>query len=190
MSTPIQLTDSPTQKPSYADHLDPDAKEGTNYNGKIVSDNGNDTCVLIETDNIKGFDASHHLDKEKLTSSDGLSDPPKSSVDGVIEQRGIKRVSSGELDAENKKSRLVVIDSDDEAGVTKEKLDCITQQVKDELGKNGTGSLPSECLDEKFLCTVCDKVALEVHPHPLLKVITCGDCNRLLKEKAHEKVLV
>ncbi|XP_014513463.1 protein CHROMATIN REMODELING 20 isoform X1 [Vigna radiata var. radiata] len=189
MSTPILLTDSPTQKPSYADHLDLDTKEGTNDNGKIVSDNGNDTCVLIKTDNIKGLDASHHLDKKKLTSSDGLSDPPKSSGDGVIEQRGIKRASVGELDAENKKSRLVVIDSDDEAGVTKEKLDCNTQDVKDELGNNGTGSLPSECLDEKFLCTVCDKVALEVHPHPLLKVITCGDCNRLLKEKAHEKDL-
>jgi len=190
MGTPILLTESPTQKPSYADHLNPDTKEGTNDDGKIVSDNGKDTCILMETDNIKGFDASLHLDKERLTSTGGLSVPPKSSADGVIEQRGIKRVSSGELDADNKKSRLIVIDSDNEEEVTKEKLDCNTQEVKEDLCNNGTGSLPSECLDEKFLCTVCDKMALEVHPHPLLKVITCGDCNRLLKEKAHQEVLV
>lgn len=180
MSTPILLVENHIQKPSSVDTLSPAMKEGTNNDGKIVSDNGKDTCVLMGADNINVFDASHHLDKEKLTSTGGLSDD--------IEQRGIKRVNSGELDADNKKCRIVVIDSNNEAEVTENKLDCNTQEVKEDLCNNGGDSLPSECLDEKFWCTVCDKVALEVHPHPFLKVITCGDCNCLLKEKTHKKV--
>lgn len=180
MSTPILLVENHIQKPSSVDTLSPAMKEGTNNDGKIVSDNGKDTCVLMGADNINVFDASHHLDKEKLTSTGGLSDD--------IEQRGIKRVKSGELDADNKKCRIVIIDSGNEAEVSENKLDCNTQEVKEDLCNNGGASLPSECLDEKFWCTVCDKVALEVHPHPFLKVITCGDCNCLLKEKTHKKV--
>ncbi|KAL5138893.1 Transcriptional regulator ATRX [Glycine soja] len=179
MSTPILLVENHIQKPSSVDTLSPAMKEGTNNDGKIVSDNGKDTCVLMGADNINVFDASHHLDKEKLTSTGGLSDD--------IEQRGIKRVKSGELDADNKKCRIVIIDSGNEAEVSENKLDCNTQEVKEDLCNNGGDSLPSECLDEKFWCTVCDKVALEVHPHPFLKVITCGDCNCLLKEKTHKK---
>ncbi|CAJ1976268.1 unnamed protein product [Sphenostylis stenocarpa] len=189
MSIPILLTESPTQNPSSVDHLNPVMKEGITDDGKRVSDNGKDTCVLLETNNNKGFDTSHHLDQEKLRSNGGLSDPLKSSVDDVIEQRGIKRASSSEVDADNKKCRILIIDSDNEAEVIKEKLDGNTQEVKDELLNNGTGSLPLERLEENFLCTVCDKVALEVHPHPLLKVITCEDCNCLLKEMTHQKDL-
>nr|KYP74497.1 Transcriptional regulator ATRX [Cajanus cajan] len=139
--------------------LNPVLKDGTSDEGKIVSDNGKDTY------------------------------PPKSSSDDIIEQRGIKRVNSGGFDADNKKCRIVIIDSDNEADVTEEKLDCNTQEVKEDLCNNGADSLPSERLDEKFWCTVCDKVALEVHPHPFLKVIICGDCNCLLQEKAHKKDL-
>ncbi|RZB45318.1 protein CHROMATIN REMODELING 20-like isoform X1 [Glycine soja] len=179
MSTPMLLTENHIQKPSFVDNLSPAVNEGTSDDGKIVSDSGKDACVLMEADKIKVFDASHHVDKEKLTSTGGLSDD--------IEQRGIKRVNSGELDADNKKCRIVVIDSNNEAEVIENKLDCNTQEVKEDLCNNGGASLPSECLDEKFWCTVCDKVALEVHPHPFLKVITCGDCNCLLKEKTHKK---
>ncbi|KAK7376285.1 hypothetical protein VNO78_34749 [Psophocarpus tetragonolobus] len=188
-STPILLMESHMSNPSSVDHLNPIMKEGTSDDGKIVSENGNDTCVLMEADKIKGFDANHYLDKEKPMSNDGFSDPPKSSLDDVIQQRGIKRVNSGELDADNKKCRVVVIDSDNEADVSEEKLDCNTQEVKEDLCNNGTDCLPSECLGEKFWCTVCYKEALEVHPHPFLKVITCGDCNFLLKEKTHIKDL-
>ncbi|XP_020224982.1 protein CHROMATIN REMODELING 20 isoform X1 [Cajanus cajan] len=186
ISTPILMMESHMQK-SYG--LNPVLKDGTSDEGKIVSDNGKDTCVLMETNKIEGFDASHHVDKEKPMSTDDLLDPPKSSSDDIIEQRGIKRVNSGGFDADNKKCRIVIIDSDNEADVTEEKLDCNTQEVKEDLCNNGADSLPSERLDEKFWCTVCDKVALEVHPHPFLKVIICGDCNCLLQEKAHKKDL-
>lgn len=189
ISTPILMMESHMQKSSSVDGLNPVLKEGTSDEGKIVSDDGKDTCVLMETNKIEGFDASHHVDKEKPMSTDDLLDPPKSSSDDIIEQRGIKRVNSGGLDADNKKCRIVVIDSDNEADVTEEKLDCNTQEVKEDLCNNGADSLPSERLDEKFWCTVCDKVALEVHPHPFLKVIICGDCNCLLQEKAHKKDL-
>ena len=71
MSTPILLVENHIQKPSSVDTLSPAMKEGTNNDGKIVSDNGKDTCVLMGADNINVFDASHHLDKEKLTSTGG-----------------------------------------------------------------------------------------------------------------------
>lgn len=189
MSTPILLAESHTQKPSSVDHLSSVMKEGTSDDGKILSDNGKDTSVLMETDKIEGFDASSHLDKEKPTSTSDLLAPPKfSSSDEVTEQRGIKRVNSGELDADNKKCRVLIIDSDDEVDAIGEKLDCNTQELKDYLRTNGADSLPSEHLGEKFWCTVCDKMALEVHPHPFLKVIICGDCNCSLKEKTDKKV--
>ncbi|KAL2325330.1 hypothetical protein Fmac_024388 [Flemingia macrophylla] len=188
-STPILMTESHMQKSSSVDALNPVMKDGTRDEEKIVSDNGKDTCVLMGTDKIEGFDASHHLDKEKSMSAGDLLDPPKSSSDDVIEQRGIKRVNSGGLDADNKKCRIVISDSDNEADIIEDKIYCSTQEVKEGLCNNGADSLPSEHLDDKFWCTVCDKVALEVHPHPFMKVIICGDCNCLLQEKALKKDL-
>ncbi|KAF5735221.1 protein CHROMATIN REMODELING 20 isoform X4 [Tripterygium wilfordii] len=73
------------------------------------------------------------------------------------ESRGSKRSNESEdLNIDNKKSRTVIIDGDAEA---------------------------EQGLDAMFQCTACDKMAVEVHPHPLLKVIICRDCERLLEEK-------
>ncbi|KAK7278207.1 hypothetical protein RJT34_23232 [Clitoria ternatea] len=191
MSTPIRLTDSHIQRPSSVDHLDYIMKDGTCDDGKIVSDNVKVASVNMETDKIAGFDTGY-LDKEKTTSGD-LSDPPKSSVGDVIEQRGTKRSNDGELDTDNKKRQSVIVDIDDEVDATEDKLDCNTledqSKVKENLCNGGADSLPSEHLNEKFCCTVCDKVAPEVHPHPSLKVIICGDCNCLLSEKTQKEDL-
>ncbi|XP_017222629.1 protein CHROMATIN REMODELING 20 [Daucus carota subsp. sativus] len=40
-----------------------------------------------------------------------------------------------------------------------------------------------QSLKGDFLCTACHKVAIEVHPHPLLDVIICRDCKSLLEAK-------
>lgn len=39
-----------------------------------------------------------------------------------------------------------------------------------------------------FCCTACHKVAAEVHPHPLLGVIICGECKMLIESKIHVQV--
>ncbi|KAJ1409364.1 SNF2-related, N-terminal domain [Sesbania bispinosa] len=194
MSTPILLTESHIQKPSSVDHFNPVMKEGTSDVGEIVSDNDKVACLNLKHDKIEHSDTCLHLDEEKPMSTGDLSDPPKSSLDDVIEQRGTKRLNDGELGADNKKSRTVIVDKDDEADAAEDELDCDTLQnqskIKEGLCNSRADAFPSECQDEKFCCTVCDKVALEVHSHPLLKVIICGDCNSLMKEKTRAKDLV
>lgn len=189
MSTPIQTTESYIQKPSSIDHFNIVMKEGTNGD-EILSDNDKVACMNMETDKVEDFDASFHLDKEKPMRTGDLSDPPKSSLADIIEQRGIKRLN-GEPDTDKRKCPAVIINSDDEAYAAEDKLDynIVEDHSKIKgLFNSDADALPSEGLDEKFYCTICDKVALEVHPHPLLKVIICGDCNCIMKEKTHPKV--
>ncbi|CAL0316620.1 unnamed protein product [Lupinus luteus] len=161
---------------------------------KMVFDNGKVALLNTKNDTLVGVDANSHLDQEKPLSTADLSDPLNLSSADVEEQRGTKRPNDSEIDTDNKKCRTVTIDSDDEADVIEDKLDCNANTIKDQsevkedLCIRGVDSL-SDSLDEKFFCTICDNVALEVHSHPLLKVIICGDCSFLLKEKIHAKDL-
>ncbi|KAE9611986.1 putative DNA helicase chromatin remodeling SNF2 family [Lupinus albus] len=161
---------------------------------KMVADNEKVAFLNTKNDTIEGFDANSHLDQEKPLSTADLSDPLNSSLADVEEQRGTKRPNDSEIDTDNKKCRTVTIDSDDEADVIEDKLDCNANTIKDQsevkegLCNRGADS-PSDSLDEKFFCTICDNVALEVYSHPLLKVIICGDCSFLMKEKIHAKDL-
>ncbi|XP_019439925.1 PREDICTED: protein CHROMATIN REMODELING 20 isoform X2 [Lupinus angustifolius] len=161
---------------------------------KMVSDNEKAAFLNTKNDTIEGFDANSHIDQEKPLSTADLSDPLNSSLADVEEQRGTKRPNDSKIDTDNKKCRTITIDSDDEADVIEDKLDCNANTIKDQsevkegLCNRGADSL-SDSLDEKFFCTICDNVALEVHSHPLLKVIICGDCSFLMKEKIHAKDL-
>ncbi|XP_019439922.1 PREDICTED: protein CHROMATIN REMODELING 20 isoform X1 [Lupinus angustifolius] len=160
---------------------------------KMVSDNEKAAFLNTKNDTIEGFDANSHIDQEKPLSTADLSDPLNSSLADVEEQRGTKRPNDSKIDTDNKKCRTITIDSDDEADVIEDKLDCNANTIKDQsevkegLCNRGADSL-SDSLDEKFFCTICDNVALEVHSHPLLKVIICGDCSFLMKEKIHAKL--
>jgi transcriptional regulator ATRX len=60
--------------------------------------------------------------------------------------------------------------------------------LQENTGDPTTDCNPSQGSNEKFLCTACDKVAVEAHSHPLLKVIVCKDCKFLMEEKMHAKV--
>lgn len=110
--------ESNVQKPSSVDQFNLDTKEGSRVEGEVVYDNNKVEHLNMEADKIEGFDASFHVDNETPMGDDNLSDPPKSSLGDVIEQRGTKRPNDGELDADNKKYRTDIIISDDDIPVS------------------------------------------------------------------------
>ncbi|QHO34705.1 protein CHROMATIN REMODELING 20 isoform X1 [Arachis duranensis] len=143
-----------------------------------------------QNDKLEDFDAGYDLEKDNAMSTGDLADPPKSLLDDIIEQRGTKRLNDGELDTDNKKSRTISDDSDDDTDAIEDKVDRNMSTLEEKgLLNSGADTLPSVCPNEKFHCTICHQVALEVHSHPLLKVIICGDCNCLMEEKICRKDL-
>ncbi|KAH9706875.1 protein CHROMATIN REMODELING 20 [Citrus sinensis] len=123
--------------------------------------------------------------------SNGISSVSDSALPDSSELRGIKRSNeSEEPNSEKKRSRTIIIGSD-EADVVKD--ECSTkledhsvspENINDAATDN---SLHSQSLSEKFYCTACNNVAIEVHPHPILNVIVCKDCKCLLEKKMHVK---
>ncbi|XP_021684987.2 protein CHROMATIN REMODELING 20 isoform X2 [Hevea brasiliensis] len=112
----------------------------------------------------------------------------------IIESRRSKRANESEepkIDA--KKIRPVIIDSDDEADIGMRQSVCNASKVEDQsiLQENiGDSSADSHLVlgvNEEFHCTACDIIALEVHSHPLLKVIVCKDCKSLIEDKMQLK---
>lgn len=146
-------------------------------------------CQILKDDVLESFESS------KLTrtqsSPNGMSELDMSGSGISV---GSKRSNEDmEANENNKKARTVITASDDEANITV-KDDLISSKLEDQLtmpGKSdadvGVESISSECLTDKFICTACHKLAVEVHQHPLLKVIICRDCKCFLEEKMHMK---
>ncbi|XP_048324064.1 protein CHROMATIN REMODELING 20 isoform X2 [Ziziphus jujuba] len=97
-----------------------------------------------------GFEHSNNVDIGSITNSS--SSMPSDSMSKHLSE-------SEELTLEKKRSRTVIIESDDEA----------------------------QNVTEKFHCTACNKMVIEVHSHPLLKVIICADCRGVMAEKMQMK---
>ncbi|KAK9919402.1 hypothetical protein M0R45_027996 [Rubus argutus] len=57
--------------------------------------------------------------------------------------------------------------------------------VEENICISADDGLTSQSLNKKLNCTACNKLAAEVHSHPLLKVIICADCKCFLEEKKH-----
>lgn len=179
------------QKASFLDCSNTDMKEKICDDGEKAT--GNEVgCLNMKNDNIEDLGSSCDFDKVKPMNIDPLSELSKSSLPDV-EHRCTKRQNDGEEYSDAKKSRTVNISSEDEADVIENNIVRNTNVLEDQSEMQGTctsvaDSLPSQHLDEKFCCTICDKVALEIHEHPLLKVIICRDCNSLMEEKKRVKV--
>ncbi|KAI8539501.1 hypothetical protein RHMOL_Rhmol09G0188200 [Rhododendron molle] len=110
-------------------------------------------------ENIEVSD-DHEKGKSKTNGSSSVCSD--SALPDESEPRGTKRShDSEELEVDNRKTRPVIIDIDD------------------------TAHTPLKSLNGIFHCTVCDKLAAEVLPHPLLKVIVCRDCKCFIEEKMH-----
>lgn len=136
---------------------------------------------------------SKNLDPEQaMSNGDSVFSEPD-----IIEARRSKRVNESEepkIDA--KKIRPVIIDSDDEADAVMDQSVCNAGKVEDQSTlqeNNGDSSDDSHLMhgvNGEFRCTACDRIAVEVHSHPLMKVIVCEDCKSLIEEKMHMKVWI
>ncbi|KAJ6379971.1 hypothetical protein OIU76_016599 [Salix suchowensis] len=136
-----------------------------------------------------GCENSGDLDMERLM---GESNSVFPESDASEPRRSKRPNESEDLSINNKKIRTVVIDSDNEADILEDKsghnIKVEDQSTLQENNRDpSVGCNPSQGSNEKFQCTACDKVAVEVHSHPLLKVIVCKDCKFLMEEKMHVK---
>ncbi|KAK4282924.1 hypothetical protein QN277_014241 [Acacia crassicarpa] len=186
-----ETIESLKQKFSSVDCSNPDMEEETCDDGEKATNN-EVGCLNMKNDNIEDLGSNYDLDHVEPMNIGPLPELSKSSLPDV-EQRGAKRLNDGEDCSDTKKSRTV-INSGDEADVVENNIVRNTNALDDQSEMQGTctrivDGLPLQHLDKKFCCTICDKVALEIHEHPLLKVIICRDCNSLIEEKKHMKDL-
>ncbi|XP_022742817.1 protein CHROMATIN REMODELING 20 isoform X2 [Durio zibethinus] len=147
----------------------------------------------LKTDVLECFE-SCKLDRT-LSGANGMpSGHVESDMSDSGKPIGSKRSNEDmEGNDNNKKARTVIIASDDETDImVKDEL--ISSKLEDQFTlpeKNDDAveieSNSSQLMTEKFNCTACHKLAIEVQQHPLLKVIICMDCKCLLEEKMHMK---
>ncbi|KAF9612310.1 hypothetical protein IFM89_038913, partial [Coptis chinensis] len=154
--------------------------------------------------NVKaGVLSSHEIDEERLLNNGNLNVIDESTACELIELRGEKRSHDSEhFEMDSKRSRTVIIDSDDEMQVDDDKSTsriCDTEmdlqselQAKEKVDQANAISVPCQnqhVTSENFQCTACAKVvaACEVRQHPILKVIVCGNCYFVVKKKMQEK---
>ncbi|KAM7532167.1 hypothetical protein LguiB_035577 [Lonicera macranthoides] len=165
--------------------LDPDLVENIIEDlGGVLNDRGNAiACQTLKNDVHEALESSNDLDKEK-PENDGTSVFSGSALPDLIELRGSKRLhDNDEQLSDNKKSRIVTIDSDEEALVAENRSSVpfgSAREVVDKSNLLGNGN-------EDYHCTTCGKVAAEVHPHPLIEVIVCQDCKKIMEEKMEGK---
>lgn len=144
-----------------------------------------------------GFDK-----KEYSTVDDG--DAPKSNevtsvIDATVSEHEIDAEAKGlkllhnfeEMEPQSKKARIIIPDSDEEDLPGKMlSPTCSLSETEDQSNpqRDGDNVLPVSSLPvcnekQNFRCTACDKVAIEVHAHPLLRVVLCLDCKTSMKTK-------
>lgn len=128
---------------------------------------------------------------EKKNMVAGTSESSMKPVSDFFELKGLKRPNESEEPVDSSKKILTtIVDSDDESHVGKDNSvfsKCKDKSVQPE-GLTGVNSLSSRSLTEKLRCTACDRAAIEVQQHPVLKVIICQDCKWLLEKKLRMKV--
>ena len=164
----------------------------------IENEKNDNTCQNLTTDVHECSEVSDDFDKRKPVNNDTLSVSSETALPHLTEPRGSKRSHDvEELGIDNKKTRTIIIDSDDETHTMEDETSiCKDTKMEDSsLLEKGNGadsvcadSTLSKSPDKNFLCTACDKLAVVVHQHPLLKVIVCGDCKCLIEEKMNVKV--
>ncbi|KAL5770535.1 hypothetical protein ACOSP7_014689 [Xanthoceras sorbifolium] len=173
------------------DYSNSDSDNKTSENGEGGLDNKELAGKNLKTDLLGDSGTFDNFDKER-SMSNGTTSTSESALHDSTEPRGCKRSNeSEEPENDKKRNRTIIIDCDGQADELKDKSESTKLEDLSILHENinsvTDNSIPSQSVNEKFYCTVCHKVAIEVHPHPLLKVIVCKDCKCLLEEKIHVK---
>ena len=185
------------QSPPLEDDSNSISNKENREDGEGVPNSENGVaCQNLKTDVLERFE-SCKLDSTQSSPNGMSSGHVESDTSDSGKPRGSKRSNEDmEANDNNKKARTVIIASDDEADITV-KDELISSKLEDQFtlpeksgDAVGVESNSSQCLTEKFNCTACHKLAIEVHQHPLFKVIICMDCKCLLEEKMHIKVLI
>ncbi|KAJ8441166.1 hypothetical protein Cgig2_024895 [Carnegiea gigantea] len=94
-----------------------------------------------------------------------------------------------EVDNDAKRIRTCISDSDGEAQTladNPDSIDCDDAVLLNQCSSQENGH---EYIHAKFHCTACGKVTDDVHQHPLLKVIICGECKCAFEAKMTVKEL-
>ncbi|KAE8662602.1 Protein CHROMATIN REMODELING 20 [Hibiscus syriacus] len=145
-------------------------------------------CRTLKNDMLDSFE-SCKPDWTQSSPNRKSSEHFESDKSGSGKPVGSKR-SNEDMDANenNKKARTVIIASDDEADSTV-KDELISSKSEDQfiMPEKCGAAVGVESITEKFICTACYKLAVEVQQHPLLKVIICRECKYFLEEKMHMK---
>ncbi|GFS30185.1 P-loop containing nucleoside triphosphate hydrolases superfamily protein [Actinidia rufa] len=158
-----------------------------NGNADVIENEKNDnTCQNLTTDVHGCSEVSDDFDKRKPVNNDTLSVSSETALPHLTEPRGSKRSHDvEELGIDNKKTRTIIIDSDDETHTMEDETSiCKDTKMEDSsLLEKGNGadsvcadSTLSKSPDKNFLCTACDKLAVVVRQHPLLKDPDCLEC--------------
>ncbi|XP_077229028.1 protein CHROMATIN REMODELING 20-like isoform X2 [Tasmannia lanceolata] len=149
--------------------------------GALV-ENNNISVQHLMADTNGSIETSDVLNKEKKMLNDTCASTESSELSGS------KRSHDDEdLQNENKRSRTVIIDSDDELHVVEENS---ASEVIEIVASSPASSCLRVSADSKdFHCSVCSEVlrASEVHRHPLFEVIICENCKCLMEEKMQQK---
>ncbi|XP_030443184.1 protein CHROMATIN REMODELING 20-like [Syzygium oleosum] len=141
-------------------------------NGEIVADDGV-TVQNLKNDMLEGH-GTDNPDKGRQIANGSTS---------LLAETAFPN-SNEEISFSNKRSRTVIIDSDDEAQLVDDSLHCVANN--EQSVSKDSGDAPYS-FNRKLHCTACGKVAGEVHAHPLLKVIICNSCKYMVEEKMHVK---
>lgn len=194
IETADQLMEKDVDKsPTLLDVAASISNKKTQEDGKILgTEKSGIECQHLKTD-LDDFTTSNNIDKGSSLANGTPSVPTEISLPDMFELRGSKRTAETmEPDSENKRSRMIIIDSDDESQTANSVFSTVKVDNKSDLKENAgevyVNPLSSQSLNDSFQCTACNKITVEVHVHPLLKVIICADCRSIVEEKMKVKV--
>ncbi|KAL5224296.1 hypothetical protein ABZP36_010935 [Zizania latifolia] len=143
---------------------------------------------LVSSSN--GFCELPPSDNGVLDANIGLLSSEKLKTDeNEVSVELAKRTCEDDVEFNHKRSKTVIIESDDDMQIDK-KPDLVTSEnvveiIDLDLFASQSPKLGDKVCPKAFKCTICTEMlnAPEVHRHPVLDVIVCGSCRFLVIEK-------
>ncbi|CAM8950311.1 unnamed protein product [Rhodiola kirilowii] len=173
------------ESPTLRDDLRPSFSKRSCEDDDKIHDRNKIECYNVETGQLESFETC----RKDVPVSNGTSSPILSG------QKGLKRPLNDDQSTSVKRScPTVIIDSDDDSVEAENK--CVSSnsngvKLDDQslLPENDGDSIGMDTSHEdNYYCTSCGKAAVQVHSHPILKVVVCEICIRILEIKFRKKI--